>query len=97
MRQAGQAPGTARALIWRFLPSRSRQWITSPATLVTYTGTSSVRMMPESPLGRQYLMWFSVVYTSTFDSFHAADCTHNRAVGRACTDPTEPSGQSADA
>ncbi len=70
-----QVPGPARTLIWRFLPSRSRQWMTSPATLVTYTGTSSVRMMPESPLGRQYLMWFSVVYTSTFASFHAADCT----------------------
>jgi hypothetical protein len=45
------------------------------ATWVMYTGTSSVRMMPESPLGRQYLMWFSVVYTNTPWSSHAADCT----------------------
>src|SRR4051794_3088979 len=29
-------------------------------------------MMPESPLGRQYLMWLSVVYTSTPLSSQAA-------------------------
>lgn len=29
-------------------------------------------MMPESPLGKQYLMWFRVVYTSTPLSSQAA-------------------------
>lgn len=33
-----------------------------PATRVMYSGVSRVRMMPLSPLGRQYLMWLSVVY-----------------------------------
>jgi hypothetical protein len=32
-----------------------------PNTFVRYTGVSSVRMMPLSPLGNAYLMWFNVV------------------------------------
>mmetsp|Transcript_11302 Transcript_11302/g.47210 ORF Transcript_11302/g.47210 Transcript_11302/m.47210 type:complete len:257 (-) Transcript_11302:1181-1951(-) len=59
----------------RFLPSRSRQHTASPDTRVRYTGFSSVRMMPLSPLGRQYLTWFSVVYTKTPHSSHAPDLT----------------------
>lgn len=47
--------------IWRLRPSRSRQYSTLPKTLVRYTGTSSVRMIPLSPLGSAYLMWLSVV------------------------------------
>mmetsp|Transcript_6189 Transcript_6189/g.15799 ORF Transcript_6189/g.15799 Transcript_6189/m.15799 type:complete len:252 (+) Transcript_6189:464-1219(+) len=59
--------------IWidRLRPSRSRQYTVLPNTLVRYTGVSSVRMMPLSPLGSAYLMWLSVVYTNTPQSSHA--------------------------
>mmetsp|Transcript_25832 Transcript_25832/g.62730 ORF Transcript_25832/g.62730 Transcript_25832/m.62730 type:complete len:338 (-) Transcript_25832:659-1672(-) len=59
--------------ITRFLPSRSRQYTRVPRTPVRYTGVSSVRMMPASPFGRQYLRWLSVVYTNTPVSSHTPD------------------------
>mmetsp|Transcript_2603 Transcript_2603/g.6059 ORF Transcript_2603/g.6059 Transcript_2603/m.6059 type:complete len:288 (+) Transcript_2603:1915-2778(+) len=61
--------------ILRTLHSRSRQYNVSLVTRVMYTGRSSVRITPVSPLGMQYLMWLRVVYTKIPCGPHAPDLT----------------------
>ena len=55
-----KAHSVTSTVILRTRASRSSPWIVPPETCVMYSGTSSVRMMPLSPLTRQYLMWLSV-------------------------------------